>query len=413
MRRREASASRDARHARRASGVPTAPAPSPASALRVDDFRHAFAAETLYERHGRFPLAYATLQPGLRYAHDARGYIAYARSTRLGRRAAVVLGDPVCAAADAAGLLGDFLAACPGSLFVGASTGTAEHLAAHGLRRNRLGTELLIDPVATGEVPGGAANRPANDGANGGANGGANDGADGGADDGADDGANDGARRGMGDGASDAAAEEMRTPSAVAASSSTARDVAELERTEAVHADLRTLSEAWLRAHGEGYPERRFLNRPLCALDRHQRAFALRSPAGRLQHVVVLDAYRAPGDSVGYRVAIERGLPQAPPNAGPAVLAGALERLRSEGVRTLSLGLVPPRGAERDADEHLYMNVLQSLLEALAPGAAVAPRESAGIDAEPGATRSPLYLVGRNSWSIEYLSALRDVSNHP
>src|SRR5215211_7614994 len=71
-------------------------------------------------RHGREALAYATLQQGMEYFVDPRGYIAFNTVThpvfaRAARR--IVLSDPICAHEDLPHLVRSFLSDNPRAAF--------------------------------------------------------------------------------------------------------------------------------------------------------------------------------------------------------------------------------------------------------------------------------------------------------
>lgn len=102
-------------------------------------------------RHGREALAYATLQEGMEYYVEDKGYIAFATVrhpvfARQPRR--IVLSDPVCAPAELPGLVRRFLAENPRAAFAVVSEECATTLRGLGFKINCLGYEPEI-PIQT------------------------------------------------------------------------------------------------------------------------------------------------------------------------------------------------------------------------------------------------------------------------
>jgi lysylphosphatidylglycerol synthetase-like protein (DUF2156 family) len=98
-------------------------------------------------QHGREALSYATLQQGMEYFVDERGYLAFvtARHAVLARRPKrLVLCDPVCASEDAPGLLRRFLADHPRAAFGVISEACAAALRELGFRANCIGYEAEL-----------------------------------------------------------------------------------------------------------------------------------------------------------------------------------------------------------------------------------------------------------------------------
>ncbi len=92
--------------------------------------------------HGDFSLAYAAAtETYLKSFGDARGFIAYGQKS--GHTFA--LGDPLSEAADAAGLLADFVATFRDPVFVAVDGATATLLAARGYRINAFGADAVVD----------------------------------------------------------------------------------------------------------------------------------------------------------------------------------------------------------------------------------------------------------------------------
>lgn len=99
-------------------------------------------------RHGREAISYATLQDGMEYFADARGYLAFntVRHPLLSPRPKrIVLCDPVCSREDLPGLVEDFLADCPRAAFGVISEPCAEALRGLGFKANCIGYEPELD----------------------------------------------------------------------------------------------------------------------------------------------------------------------------------------------------------------------------------------------------------------------------
>lgn len=107
-------------------------------------------------QHGREALAYATLQAGMEYFITDRGYIAYTTVRHpvfAPRSKKIPLSDPVCAPADLAWLIGEFLKINPRAVFACISEQCAARLRGLGFKANCTGYEVVL-PVPTYKTQG-------------------------------------------------------------------------------------------------------------------------------------------------------------------------------------------------------------------------------------------------------------------
>jgi alpha-beta hydrolase superfamily lysophospholipase len=103
------------------------------------------------KRHGREGISYATLQEGMEYFVNPKGYIAYTRVqhpvfARQPKR--ITFSDPICAPEDLPGLIHDFLAEDPRAAFGVISGPCAEALRPMGFKVNCIGYEPVL-PIQT------------------------------------------------------------------------------------------------------------------------------------------------------------------------------------------------------------------------------------------------------------------------
>ncbi len=98
-------------------------------------------------RHGREPLAYATMQQGMEYFVHDLGYIAFTTVTHpvfAWRPKRIVLSDPVCALEDTRALIVDFLKDNPRAVFAVISEHCASVLRELGFKANTVGYEPVL-----------------------------------------------------------------------------------------------------------------------------------------------------------------------------------------------------------------------------------------------------------------------------
>jgi alpha-beta hydrolase superfamily lysophospholipase len=103
------------------------------------------------KRHGGESLAYATLQAGMEYYVEPRGYLAFTSVTHpvFARKVKrIVLSDPICSPEDRKDLIRNFLALSPRLVFSVISEGCADTLHELGFKVNCAGYESLV-PVQT------------------------------------------------------------------------------------------------------------------------------------------------------------------------------------------------------------------------------------------------------------------------
>jgi lysylphosphatidylglycerol synthetase-like protein (DUF2156 family) len=239
----------------------------------------------LFRQYGDFTMAYATLQPGMKYFEAHGGYLAY--DTYLGTN--FVLGDPVAPAGSHAAIIEAFVRKYPRSCFCEISKATGAILARLGWFVNELGADMEIDlPTYDFSGPQKSKLRQA-------------------------------ARKIDREGYT---IEE--------------RTVADGDRDE-----LEALSSSWL-ATKKVKREARFLVRPLAFGDEPEvRKFYLRDPDGWIVAFVAFDPICERGEVIGYSTAIKRRAPTAPTGAEEAITKFAIEQFRAEGIKTLRFGMLP------------------------------------------------------------------------
>jgi phosphatidylglycerol lysyltransferase len=109
------------------------------------------------------------------------------------------------------------------------------------------------------------------------------------------------------------------------------------------------VSEAWRKTRTVKRKEVRFLNRPIVLKDEPDvRKFFLFSPENQLLAFIFLDPLYRDGKLVGYVTAFKRRHPDAPLYAEHAIMKHLIEKLKSEGVQELRLGLSPLAWIEDD-----------------------------------------------------------------
>lgn len=249
------------------------------------EFESADEALGCVRRFGRHSLAYSILQPRMHYFGGAvSGCIAY--RSWMGQRC--VLGDPVAPDDAVDALLDAFLARGP-AMFMQVHDYTAARLRARGFHLTPVGVESEID-TATFDLKG---------------------------------------RR----------KQDLRhyRNKAVKAEVS----VEELDDTVETRAELLPVSEAWLPIKSWFSREMEFLARPIAPTPKPGvRLFAARS-GGACVAFTVIDPMYEEGRVTGYSVSILRHLPTAPEGACDYINFHVIERLREEGIPTLSLGVSP------------------------------------------------------------------------
>ncbi|HEV8071331.1 MAG TPA: DUF2156 domain-containing protein [Planctomycetaceae bacterium] len=247
----------------------------------------------MLRQSGNFTMAFATLQPGMKYfeAHD--GYVAY--DTYWGIN--FVLGDPVAPLLRYSDLIGDFLKQHPRSCFCQISAPVGAILARHGYFVNEFGSDIeLYLPSYDFEGPKKSKFRQA--------------------------------------------AHKIERESYT---------IEEGFFGDADHQAIEALSSSW-RSTKTVKQEARFLVRPLAFGDEPDvRKVCLRAPDGHIAAFVVFDPIYEDGQVVGYSPAIKRRASEAPTGAEEAITKFAIERFRDEGMTTFRLGLLPLHNVEKSA----------------------------------------------------------------
>jgi lysylphosphatidylglycerol synthetase-like protein (DUF2156 family) len=230
-------------------------------------------------------MAYATLQPGMRYFDAHGGYLAYDVCWGI----PFVLADPVAPLESHAAIIEAFVRKYPRACFCQISRPVGAILARLGWFVNEFGADMELDlPTYDFTGPKKSKLRQA---------------------------AHKVQREGY-------TIEERTAPDG--------------DRTE-----LEALCSSWL-ATKTVKREARFLVRPLAFGDEPGvRKFYLRDPDGWIVAFVVFDPICAKGKVIGYSPAIKRRSADAPTGAEEAITKFAIEKFRAEGLKMLRLGLLP------------------------------------------------------------------------
>lgn len=241
----------------------------------------------LLAQHGDFSLAYSTaVQPCLSYFGDENGFIAYRQRWGF----SFTLGDIIAPKERHDSLLDEFLTAHPGTTFCQASRSLAERLNERGFYINEMGTDSTLD-LDQYDFAG-----------------------------------------------------KQKEWLRYAANWSNRRDfeIVEAGFDTIVPEVVEKVSEAWRKTRTVKRKEVRFLNRPIVMKDELDvRKFFYLSPEGEVLAFVFLDPVYREGEKVGYVTSIKRRHPEAPIYAEQAIMKFAIEKLKSEGVQELKLGLSP------------------------------------------------------------------------
>ena len=239
----------------------------------------------LFRRHGNFTMAYATLQPGMKYFEAHAGYLAYDNCWG----STFVLGDPVAPAENHPAIIEAFLRQHPRTCFCQISRSVGAILALLGWFVNELGADMELD-LLTYDFRGQNKSK-----------------------------------------LRQAAHKVQREGYTIEECSVADRDRAELE----------ALCSAWLATKAVKR-EARFLVRPLAfGKEPEVRKFYLRDPDGWIVSFVAFDPICEGGQVIGYSPAVKRRSPDAPTGAEEAITKYAIEQFQAEGLRTLRLGLLP------------------------------------------------------------------------
>jgi lysylphosphatidylglycerol synthetase-like protein (DUF2156 family) len=261
----------------------------------------------ILRQSGNFTMAYATLQPGMKYFEGHGGYLAY--DTRWGID--FVLGDPVAPLHCYPDLVGDFLKQHPRSCFCQISAPVGAILARHDYFVNEFGSDIEL------YLPGYDFSGP----------------------------------------------KKSKFRQAANKIEREGYTIEEGLFGEADQRALETLSASW-RATKTVKQEARFLVRPFDFGDEPDvRKIGLRAPDGHIVAFVVFDPIYENGQVIGYSPAIKRHAADAPTGAEEAITKFAIERFRDEGMTTFRLGLLPFHNVESSAfrESRLLRLVFQAL----------------------------------------------------
>src|SRR5258708_7854935 len=226
-------------------------------------------------------MAYATLQPGVKYFEALGGYLAYDECWGT----TFVLGDPVAPAENHAAIIEAFVRKFPRACFCQISRPVGAILARLGWFVNEFGADMELD-------------LPAYD------------------------------FKGQKKSKLRQAAHKVEREGYTIEE----RTVADGDRAE-----LEALSTSWL-ATKTVKREARFLVRPLAFGDEPEvRKFYLRDPEGWIVSFVAFDPICEGGAVVGYSPAVKRRSADAPAGAEEAITKFAIDQFRAEGIQTLRL----------------------------------------------------------------------------
>jgi lysylphosphatidylglycerol synthetase-like protein (DUF2156 family) len=239
----------------------------------------------LFGRYGNFTMAYATLQPGMKYFEAHGGYLAYDECWGT----TFVLGDPVAPAENHAAIIEAFVRVHPRTCFCQISKPVGAILARLGWFVNEFGADMELD-LRTYDFRG-----------------------------------------------------QKKSKLRQAAHKVEREGYAIEERSvgDSGRAEIEALSSSWL-ATKTVKREARFLVRPLALGDEPGvRRFYLRDPEGWIVAFVAFDPICEDGQVIGYSPAVKRRSAEAPTGAEEAITKYAIEQFQAEGLKTLRLGLLP------------------------------------------------------------------------
>lgn len=240
----------------------------------------------LVRQYGAHSLAYATLQPGMRYwGGETTGYCAYRKT--LGQH--TILGDPVCAAGQLETFVHDTVAAFPNALFMQIHAPTAACLRGMGYFITPVGVENEID-TRTYSLSG----------------------------------------KRMAD---------LRHYRNKARAGNVT--VAEAADTPALRARLRPVSDAWLPSKSWLARELEFLARPFVDGPEPDVRIFTGEIDGRAVAFVILDPMYDAGRKTGFSVTILRHCHDAPEGTVDYIVLHVIAALAREGIPLLSLGVSP------------------------------------------------------------------------
>ena len=255
-----------------------APAPTAATAGLARRFE-------LFRQYGNFTMAYATLQPGMKYFEAHGGYLAYDKYGGI----PFVLADPVAPVENHAAIIESFVHRFPRACFCQISKPTGAILARRGWFVNEFGADLELD-LPTYDFSG---------------------------------------------------PKKSKLRQAAHKVEREGYTITEWSALDGDRTELAALSSSWLATKTVKH-EARFLVRPLAFGDEcGVRKFVLRDREGGIVAFVAFDPICERGAVIGYSPAIKRRAADAPTGAEEAITKFVIEQFRAEGLKTLRLGLMP------------------------------------------------------------------------
>ena len=264
------------------------------------DVRH-----DLVKQYGDFSLAHSlAVQPRLEYFGDSNGFIAFRKRWGI----TFVLGNVLAATEHVGPMVDRFLQAHKRVVFCQANQQLAEQLAERGFYANEMGTDTTID-LADYNFNG-----------------------------------------------------KQKEWLRYASNWCARRDYRIVEASfDEVHPDeVESVSEAWRETRTVKQKEVRFLNRPIVLKDEPDvRKFFFYTPDDQLQAFVFMDPMYRDGHLIGFVTCIKRRHPDAPIYSEQAIMKHIIEKLQSEGLAEIKLGLSPMAWID---DDQLKNSALTSWL---------------------------------------------------
>jgi lysylphosphatidylglycerol synthetase-like protein (DUF2156 family) len=238
----------------------------------------------LVRQHGNFTMAYATLQPGMKYFETRDGYIAYDRCWGT----TFALGDPVAPAESRAAIIEDFVLSHPQTCFCEISNPVGAILDRLGWFVNEFGADMELE-LADYEFSGPKKSKLRQ------------------------------------------AARKIEREGFTIEEHSAADDLAEHE----------ALCSTWLATKAVKR-EARFLVRPLAFGEEPAvRKFSLRNSTGEVVAFLSFDPIYEGYETIGYSSAVKRRSKEAPTGAEEALTKFAIDQFRAEGVKVMRFGMLP------------------------------------------------------------------------
>ena len=255
----------------------------------------------IIRQHGDFSLAYSTaVQPRMEYFGDERGFIAFRKRWGI----TFALGDVVASTEQTGPMIDAFLKAQKRVVFCQASQLLAKQLVERGFYANEMGADTTID-LADYNFNG-----------------------------------------------------KQKEWLRYASNWCARRDyrIVEAGFDEVHPSQVEAVSEAWRETRTVKQKEVRFLNRPIVLEDEPDvRKFFFLAPDGQLQAYIFLDPLYRDGRLIGFVTCIKRRHPDAPMYSEQAIMKHIIEKLQSEAIQELKLGLSPMAWIDDDQFKNSYL----------------------------------------------------------